>query len=190
MFRFGGEKKRPVGHADAPVERAQRATTDAPAPSGGAGNKRTAFRAEVEFAVYYEVVGRPGERRAIANDLSSGGLRLLMDEDLIREQELLLHFTLPSDFLENFKEYKEVTDVTPFGPRTKRVPKPPRKFSEMHVRAQSKITFFNLPRALFVHGMAFVDISEGTTDEIQRFAHYWQLNQLRIKNQSDRRVIY
>jgi len=103
MFRFGGEKKRPVGQVDA-SERAPRATTDAPAPSsGGAGNKRTAFRAEVEFAVYYELVGRPGERRAIANDLSSGGLRLLMDEDLVREQELLLHFTLPSDFLENFK---------------------------------------------------------------------------------------
>ena len=185
MFRFGGEKKKPVSQA----ERASGIAT-ASAPSGGAGNKRGAFRAEVEFPVFYEIVGRPGERRAFANDLSSGGLRLIMDEDLVREQELLLHFTLPSDFLENFKEYKEVSEDTPFGPRKKRVPKPPRKFSEMHVRAQSKITFFSLGLAKFIHGMMFVDISEGTTDEIQRFAHYWQLNQLRIKNQSDKRVIY
>jgi hypothetical protein len=185
MFRFGGEKKKPGAPAATASTRA--AASDI---SQAAGNKRTAFRAEVEFPVFYEIVGRPGERRAIANDLSSGGLRLLMDEDLIREQELLLHFTLPSDFLENFKEYKEVSEDTPFGPRTKRVPKPPRKFSEMHVRAKSMIMFFNLPRAMFVHGFAFVDISEGTTDEIQRFAHYWQLNQLRIKNQAGKKVIY
>jgi hypothetical protein len=186
MFRFGGEKKRAPGGSTetATVPRG------APAPSGGPGNKRGSFRAEVEFPVYYEVVGRPGERRAMANDLSAGGLRILLDEDLIREQELLLHFTLPSDFLEFFKEFKEVSEDTPFGPRKKRVPKPPRKFSEMHVRAKSMMTFFNLPRALFVHGMQFVDISEGTMDEIQRFAHYWQLNQLRIKTERDKRVIY
>ena len=183
MFRFGGEKKRPVAQAE-------RASTLVPNEAARPGNKRGAFRAEVEFPVYYEIVGRPGERRALANDLSSGGLRLIIDEDLVREQELLLHFTLPSDFLENFKEYKEVSEDTPFGPRKKRVPKPPRKFSEMHVRAKSLIMFFSLGLAKFIHGMQFVDISEGTTDEIQRFAHYWQLNQLRIKNQSDKRVIY
>lgn len=186
MFRFGGEKKKPVAQA----ERASAVATANAQNAGPSGNKRGAFRAEVEFPVYYEIVGRPGERRAFANDLSSGGLRLVMDEDLVRDQELLLHFTLPSDFLENFKEYKEVSEDTPFGPRKKRVPKPPRKFSEMHVRAQSKIMFFSLGVAKFIHGMQFVDISEGTTDEIQRFAHYWQLNQLRIKNQSDKRVIY
>ena len=173
MFRFGGEKKKP---AVATAESDRRAE-----PKAASTNKRQAFRAEVEFPVYYEIVGRPGERRAMANDLSSGGLRVLLDEDLIREQEVLLHFTLPSDFLEFFKEYKEVSEDTPFGPRKKRVPKPPRKFSEMHVRAKSLIVFFNLPRALFVHGMQFVDISEGASDEIQRFNHYWQLNQLRLK---------
>ncbi|HEY1727065.1 MAG TPA: PilZ domain-containing protein [Candidatus Baltobacteraceae bacterium] len=188
MFRFGGERKRTAGGS------AESAATVArgggPAAAGGPNNKRTAFRAEVEFPVYYEVVGRPGERRAMANDLSAGGLRVLLDEDLVREQELLLHFTLPCDFLEHFPEWKEVSEDTPFGPRKKRVKKPPRKFSEMHVRGKSLITFFNLPRALFVHGIQFVDISEGTMDEIQRFAHYFQLNQLRIKTERDKRVIY
>ena len=174
MFRFGGERKKPaVATAEAQPK--------AGGPKAAGGNKRQAFRAKVEFPVYYELVGRPGERRAMANDLSSGGLRVLLDEDLIREQEVLLHFTLPSDFLEFFKEYKEVSEDTPFGPRKKRVPKPPRKFAEMHVRAKSLIVFFNLPRALFVHGMQFVDISEGASDEIQRFNHYFQLNQLRLK---------
>ena len=185
MFRFGGEKKKPAASS------AEGTATATREPSGGGpGNKRTAFRAEVDFPVYYELVGRPGERRAMANDLSAGGLRVMLDEDLIREQELLLHFTLPSDFLEFFKEYKEVSEDTPFGPRKKRVQKPPRKFPEMHVRAKAMMTFFNLPRALFVHGMQFVDISEGTMDEIQRFAHYWQLNQLRLKTERDKRVIY
>lgn len=182
MFRFGGEKKRTAGGSAESTASAARVTA-----AGGANNKRTAFRAEIEFPIYFEVVGRQGERRAMANDLSAGGLRVLLDEDLIHDQELLLHFTLPSDFLEHFPEWKEVSEDTPFGPRKKRVKKPPRKFSEMHVRAKSKITFFNLPRALFVHGMQFVDISEGTMDEIQRFAHYFQLNQLRIKTERDKR---
>ncbi|MBV8424653.1 MAG: PilZ domain-containing protein [Candidatus Eremiobacteraeota bacterium] len=186
MFRFGGEKKKPAGPS---VETAAPSGAS-PRTGGGPGNKRTAFRAEVEFPIFYELVGRPGERRGQANDLSAGGLRLLLDEDLVREQELLLHFTLPSDFLEHFPEFKEVSEDTPFGPRKKRVKKPPRKFSEMHVRAKAMMTFFNLPRSLFVHGMQFVDISEGTMDEIQRFAHYWQLNQLRIKTERDKRVIY
>jgi hypothetical protein len=186
MFRCGGEKKRTAGGSAESTAAAARVAAGA----GGANNKRTAFRAEIEFPVYFEVVGRPGERRAMANDLSAGGLRILLDEDLIHDQELLLHFTLPSDFLDFFPEWKEVSEDTPFGPRKKRVKKPPRKFSEMHVRAKSKITFFNLPRALFVHGMQFVDISEGTMDEIQRFAHYFQLNQLRIKTERDKRVIY
>ena len=186
MFKFGGERKRPAGGSSESSLSVARGA----AAAGGPDNKRTAFRAEVEFPVYYELVGRPGERRAVANDLSAGGLRVLLDEDLIRDQELLLHFTLPSDFLEHFPEWKEVSEDTPFGPRKKRVRKPPRKFSEMHVRAKSKVTFFNLPRALFVHGTQFVDISEGTMDEIQRFAHYFQLNQLRIKTERDKRVIY
>ena len=185
MFRFGGEKKRPAASS------ADTATaTREPGSGGGPGNKRSAFRAEVEFSIYYELVGRPGERRAMASDLSAGGLRVMLDEDLIRDQEVLLHFTLPSDFLEHFPEWKEVSEDTPFGPRKKRVKKPPRKFSEMHVRGKAKATFFNLGRALFVHGMEFVDISEGTMDEIQRFAHYWQLNQLRIKTERDKRSIY
>lgn len=174
MFHFGGEKKKPAAVAQRPLD----AGADL---KGKAPNKRTAFRAEVDFNVYYELVGRPGERRAMANDLSSGGLRLMLDEDLIREQEVLLHFTLPGEFLEHFKEHKEVSEDTPFGPRTKRIPKPPRKFSEMHVRAKSLVVFFNLPRTKFIHGMQFVDISEATMDEIERFNHYWQLNQLRLK---------
>lgn len=179
MFSFW-EKKKP-----APLRKPAPRDDERPAP-----NKRTAFRAEVDFAVYYELVGRPGERRATGNDLSSGGLRLLIDEDMIREQEVLLHFTLPSDFLDNFKEYKEVEEATPFGPRKKKVPKPPRKFAEMHVRAKSLIVFFNFPRARFVHGMQFVDASEEMMDEIHRFAHYWQLEQLRLKAEREEKLKY
>ena len=165
MFRFGGAKKKPVPAA---------ARNKAPA-----SNQRGAYRAQVEFPVYYELVGRPGERSALANDLSGGGLRLVGDEDLIREQEIVLRFTLPSEFLETFKEYKEVEEITPFGPRKKRVPKPPVKFEEMRLRAKSLIMFFGLPRKMFIHGMQFVDISDRVRDEIQRFNHYWQLYEIR-----------
>ena len=155
-----------------------------PAPrrsAAAASNQRGAYRAQVEFPVYYELLGRPGERKAMANDLSGGGLRLLNDEDMIREQECMLRFTLPSDFLEHFKESKEVEEITPFGARKKKVPKPPPSFPEMHFRAKSLVIFFNLPRKVFIHGMQFVGISEQMSDEIQRFNHYWQLYEIRVR---------
>ncbi|MBV8152605.1 MAG: hypothetical protein JO101_11220 [Candidatus Eremiobacteraeota bacterium] len=169
MFGFGKKKPAPPPPASRRSAAAQ------------ASNQRGAYRAQIEFPVFYELLNRPGERRAFANDLSGGGLRLLNDEDMVREQECMLRFTLPSDFLEEFKEYKEVEEITPFGARKKRVPKPPPRFEEMRVRAKSLIIFFNLQRKLFIHGMQFVGISEQMSDEIQRFNHYWQLYEIRLK---------
>ena len=52
----------------------------------------------VEFDVMYTLVGRQGRRKARANDLSSGGLRIATDEDFFRESILELDFHLPEDF--------------------------------------------------------------------------------------------
>src|SRR5579863_1632907 len=77
-------------------------------PKAGAGQKRSAFRMPVEFEVSYSLDGRPGKRRARANDLSAGGLRLATDEDLARGSTLHLEFDLPGEFLSEMTLEKEV----------------------------------------------------------------------------------
>ena len=58
MFSFFGKKKKPVAKTMLK-------------PQAAAGQKRTAFRMPVEFDVIYTLSGRPGRRRARANDLSA-----------------------------------------------------------------------------------------------------------------------
>ena len=62
----------------------------------------------VEFDVVYVLDGRIGRRKARANDLSAGGLRLATDEDIVRGSLLELEFRLPEDFLSEMTVEKEV----------------------------------------------------------------------------------
>lgn len=65
----------------------------------GTDQKRSAFRMPVAFDVLYAIEGRRGRRRALAIDLSAGGLRLATDEDLVAGSTLTLDFRLPDEFL-------------------------------------------------------------------------------------------
>lgn len=170
MFGFGKKKK-----AENPLMRRT------PAPPT-AGQKRTAFRMPVEFPVFYTLVGRRGRRRAVANDLSAGGLRLISDEDLIKNSMMSLEFSVPDDFLATMTIDKEVYEETPFGKRAKSAKVHPPPFEPFRLDAKSLVTFFDLRARKFAYGMTFVDADPAVTEELQRFIHLWQLNQLRQRN--------
>lgn len=171
MFGFGKKKPAPKTMPRRPV------------PGGGGGEKRTAFRMPVEFPVFYTLSGRRGRRSATANDLSAGGLRLIADEDFIKGSTLLLQFKVPDDFLANMTIDKEGYEDTPFGKRPKASKSHPPPFGEFKVNAKALVTFFDLRRRKFAFGIAFDHIDVSVTEELQRFIHLWQLNQLRIRNQ-------
>jgi hypothetical protein len=177
MFFFGrkNKKKRPMA---APPRANARAGAQGQAPN----QKRTAYRAPVEFDITYQL---PGEklRTAVANDLSAGGLRLVCAEDLMYDSRLELSFTLPSDFLEMFKSEREVEEMSPFGKRKRKVAELPPAFGPMRVGGKVLRPFFSSLRRRFQYGIAFVDAPEHVTEELQRFIHFWQLYQLRKRNQ-------
>lgn len=141
--------------------------------------KRQDYRASFEFPVLYVVEGRAGTRTAVANDLSAGGLRLVGDEDFPDNTIVDFRFTLPNEQIRGI-EIEKVVEEFKRGVRTKkRVMVPVDPFHEMAIRGKTVITFLNLRRRKFAHGVQFVDLDEKTREEIQRFIHVWQIRMLR-----------
>ncbi|MDQ6929079.1 MAG: hypothetical protein M3126_00240 [Candidatus Eremiobacteraeota bacterium] len=136
----------------------------------------------VEFGVFYTLVGRPGRCSAAANDLSAGGLRIVADEDLPAGSMLALQFSLPDDFLSSMTIDREVYEDTPFGKRLKSEKRHPHAFEEFGIDGKVLAPFFDLRMRKFAYGIAFVDVPEPVAEELQRFIHLWQLNQIRQRN--------
>lgn len=167
MFSFFGKKKEQRGPVKAQINPAQ---------------KRTSFRMPVEFDVIYTLEGRQGRRKARANDLSSGGLRLATDEDFFRESVLDIDFHLPEDFLPEMTIEKEVFEQTPFGLRPETVRVQPPGFRPMHMRGVTLMAFFDAETKKFAYGVKFIDITQDMREELSRFIHLWQLHYLRTRN--------
>jgi len=141
--------------------------------------KRSAFRMPVSFDVLYALEGRRGRRRASANDLSAGGLRLSTDEDLIAGSLLTLDFDLPDEFLAAMVVEKEVYEQTPFGLRPETVKVAPPGFEPVHVAAKVLMPFYDRDAKMFAYGVHFLDLEARVEEELQRFMHLWQINYLR-----------
>ncbi len=161
-----GKRKEPKGPQKAQISPAQ---------------KRTSFRMPVEFDVLYTLHGRQGRRRARANDLSSGGLRLSTDEDFLRESILDIDFNLPEDFLADMVIEKEVYEQTPFGLRPETVKVQPPGFKPLHMRGITLSAFYDVATRKFAYGVKFTDTTEEMQEELSRFIHLWQLHYLRTR---------
>ena len=147
----------------------------------GSDQKRSAFRMPIAFDVLYALEGRRGRRRAVANDLSAGGLRLATDEDFMPGSVLTLDFHLPDEFLEAMVVEKEVYEQTPFGLRPETIKVSPPGFEPIHVEAKVLMPFFDRDERAFAYGVHFLDLDRKVEEELQRFMHLWQINYLRVR---------
>jgi hypothetical protein len=169
MFSFLGRGKK------------KKAAPKSPVLPQASGQKRSAFRMPVEFELTYTLDGRPGRRRARANDLSAGGLRIATDEDLLKGATLDLEFQLPEDFLAEMTQEKEVYEQTPFGLRPETVKVQPPSFKPMRMRATILMPFFDRMEKKFAYGAKFSGTQEEMQEELQRFIHLWQIHYLRTR---------
>lgn len=150
-------------------------------PPRGTDQKRSAFRMPVAFDVLYTLEGRRGRRRALANDLSAGGLRLATDEDIVSGSILTLDFHLPDDFLAGMVIEKEVYEQTPFGLRPETIKVAPPGFEPLHLDAKVLMPFFDRDVHAFAYGIHFLGLDSKIEEELQRFMHLWQINYLRVR---------
>jgi c-di-GMP-binding flagellar brake protein YcgR len=141
--------------------------------------RRSSVRTMVEFPMRYRTGNKPSVT-ASANDVSTGGLRLMTSEPLAIGTTLELRFTLPSTFLHVYPPAGERVEISPFGPRRVRIPDNRRPFEEMtiHGRVVSK---FQPTRGREVFGVQFTDVDGYQREEIARFTHSVQLARLKTE---------
>lgn len=155
--------------------RAQRNNEVKPAIAPGMQRRRS-VRTLFSFPVRYRFgkTSLPAE----ANDISTGGLRLMCREDVPLGTEVEIRFTLPNAVLDIFPASEQRTEITPFGPRRIHLPDNRRPFAEMLLRGRV-ISRFAPQRGREVYGVQFTDIDGYHREEIARFTHAVQLQKLR-----------
>jgi c-di-GMP-binding flagellar brake protein YcgR len=151
-----------------------------PAVNLSAKQRRGSVRTLVGFPVKYRIGGGRASIEAEANDLSTGGLRLICAEKLAIGSNVELRFTLPSDALWVYPHPEERTEITPFGPRNIRIPDNRRPFEEIVVHGRV-VSRFAPARGREVYGVQFTDIDGYQREEIARFTHAVQLARLRTE---------
>jgi hypothetical protein len=156
---------------------ARPATTGTTASALSAKQRRGSVRTLVGFPVRYRIPGRPG-MTAEANDVSTGGLRLITADKLENGTLVELRFTLPNSVLWVYPTAEERTEITPFGPRRIRIPDNRRSFEEMIVHGRV-VSRFAPNRDREVYGVQFTDIDGYQREEVARFTHAVQLAKLR-----------
>ncbi|MGB6987349.1 MAG: PilZ domain-containing protein [Candidatus Aquilonibacter sp.] len=153
------------------------AGTTAPAIAKAEKQRRGSVRTMVGFPVRYRIPGRPS-MTAEANDVSTGGLRLITPDKLGNGTMVELRFTLPNSALWVYPAAEDRTEITPFGPRRVRVPDNRRSFEEMIVHGRI-VSRFAPSRDREVYGVQFTDIDGYQREEVARFTHAVQLAKLR-----------
>jgi c-di-GMP-binding flagellar brake protein YcgR len=143
------------------------------------GTKRAAYRAMVEFEIWYTVPGRFGKRPGTASDLSLGGMRLDTTEKLPEGTLIDFVFTLPNQYLKVYEGDREETEVSPFGARKVVRKSNVRPFEEMRLRG--RVVKVLKEAAKVQLGIAFVDPHPFIVSELGRFIHAVQLSRLRAE---------
>lgn len=141
--------------------------------------RRRSVRTLFAFAVRYRF-GNKRSTPAEANDISTGGLRLMCFDRIEIGTEVELRFALPDRVLNIFPVAAARSEITPFGPRKIRIPDHRRPFEEMLVHARV-ISRFSQLRGREVYGLQFTDIDGYHREEIARFIHAVQLEKLRAQ---------
>lgn len=165
--------------------RAQR-EADMHTAQAGTSNRRTAYRANVEFPLEVTYVDRPEKPIPVtASDISAGGLRISSQREFAANDEIVVRFRLPGHVLRVYPEKIEDEIVmTPFGPR-RRSRNQRRPFEEMRIRSRIASRLADVD-GMPAYGVAFVEVEAYTREEIARFIHAVQLGELRARS-SERR---
>jgi hypothetical protein len=156
-----------------------RPTTQGTTEPATATQRRGSVRTLVGFPVRYRIPGKPAVT-AEANDVSTGGLRLITPDRLENGTVVEIRFTLPNSVLWVYPAAEDRTEITPFGPRRIRIPDNRRSFEEMIVHGRV-VSHFAPSRDREVYGVQFTDIDGYQREEIARFTHAVQLAKLRTE---------
>lgn len=127
---------------------------------------RMAYRVEINVPVKYSIGDSTSIQHGTAIDLSTGGLRLILDQVLRQEWLVTLRFTLPNETLKALAQSR--------GNSAQAM----RPFSELRLLARPLPGVKQL-RGRYVQSLAFINPEAAHTDEISRFVQATRLTAIR-----------
>ena len=127
---------------------------------------RGSLRVEVNFPVIYTVDSSSTMFEGIAIDVSTGGLRVIVDQVLRQEWAVTVRFTPPNDGLKVLHQQRG-TDAQAMRP-----------FGELRLMARP-LAGVAQSRSGFVQSLVFVNPDAQALEEIARFVHVTKLTSLR-----------
>lgn len=127
---------------------------------------RGSLRVEVNFPVIYTVDSSSTMFEGIAIDVSTGGLRVIVDQVLRQEWAVTVRFTPPNDGLKVLHQQRG-TDAQAMRP-----------FGELRLMARP-LAGVAQSRSGFVQSLVFVNPDAQSLEEIARFVHVTKLTSLR-----------
>jgi c-di-GMP-binding flagellar brake protein YcgR len=123
------------------------AKTDA--PSTQQPSKRRFFRAAVSVPAQYQVIGRMGTRNATICDMSGGGVRIEVDEDIQPGAMIEVRFSLGNEA------------------------------AKRRARGKTVLSFYDAAKRKFAHGIAFTGIEAADQEAIVQYITELQRERLK-----------
>lgn len=152
---------------------------------------RKAYRVVVQFPVVVQAKknGAWVPLKGEARDLSIGGMLLQLPSAFEKGTELEISFPLPSHAIDmgQPKQTKEVVEITPFGERRVRKTIGARAYEQIHAQARVVKLMGNSRSGQPLFGVNFVGMPAILKEEIARWIHTQQLQQLSSKSRINNR---
>ncbi len=153
-----------------------------------ATEKRRSYRAEVQIPVTYVVEGQAQAHDAHTANVSAGGMRIVGDQALLPGQMAFVRFALPNELLRDVRFEREVVQRTLRGPVRKRLKVGPAPFGEMTLPVKLVDSEHDPKHRKPASRVEFVNLAPALREELHRFVHVLQLNELRAR--ADARRLY
>lgn len=145
-----------------------------------ANEKRRSYRADVQFPVTYVVEGQGEAHTALTRNVSAGGMRIVGDEPLALGSGIaFVRFALPNELVGDVRFEREVEQRTLRGRVRKRLRVAPAPFGEMTLPVKLVSTEHDAKFHKPATGVEFVNVPPSLREELHRFVHVLQLNELR-----------
>lgn len=150
-----------------------------PQPHAKSAQRRQAFRVNVQFPVGVRGAkrGRAITIHGEARDLSISGMLVVLPTACTKGAQLELSFSLPYDPTQ-LRKTNEVIEITPFGPRRRWKMVPAKPFERIEAKARVVKTLRSV-HGVTLFGLRFTSLSPRLKDELARWIHSQQLQQLR-----------
>lgn len=157
------------------------------ARKGKPANRQAVLRVERKFPIQYVPYGSRTPSPAVAQDISRGGMRIVIDRILPEDRTFELRFVLPADVLDVLTRREQSREGSMFGRELTVKEIKARPFPETRVHVKILPGWHEI-KGVYYYSVSFVRPKPGVIEEIERFLHAAQLTEIQAKRAPKKHV--